>query len=92
METERVFVVVMGDDQKGIIARISTLLYENQVNIEDVQQKVMAGTFVMTLLADVSDCPKDISDLRRILEALGSEMGLTIMMHSEAVIKAMHRV
>ncbi len=92
MERQRVFIVVIGQDRKGIIARVSTLLYENEVNIEDVQQKVMDGTFVMTLLADVTDCGRDISELRSELDDLGSEMGLTIMMHAEAVIKAMHRV
>lgn len=92
MDKERVFVVVIGHDQKGIIARVSTLLFENQANIEDVQQKVMDGTFVMTMLVDVTDCPREISGLREALEALGEEMGLTIHLHSEAVIKAMHRV
>lgn len=92
MERQRVFIVVIGRDRKGIIARISTLLYDNDVNIEDVQQKVMDGIFVMTLLADVSDCQRDIGEVRQDLEELGGEMGLTIMMHAEAVIKAMHRV
>ncbi len=89
---ERVFVIVIGKDRKGIIARISGLLYECDVNIEDVQQKVMDGTFVMTLLADVTDCPLPIGELRARLQALGEEMGLTVMLHSEAVVKAMHRI
>ena len=92
MPAERVFVVVLGSDQKGIIARISTLLYEKGANIEDVQQKVMDGTFVMTMLADVSDCDCGTAGLRDSLEALGKDMGLTIMVQSERVIKAMQRV
>ncbi|MGD8561210.1 MAG: ACT domain-containing protein [Desulfarculaceae bacterium] len=92
MDKERVFVVVIGTDQKGIIARISTLLTEYECNIEDVQQKVMDGTFVMTMLADASDCPVGISGVRKALEELGKVIGLTIMVHNESVIKAMHRV
>jgi len=92
MNKERVFIVVIGSDQKGIIARVSTLLYERQVNIEDVQQRVMDGTFVMTLLADVTDCVIDSSRLRDALGQLGEDMGLTISMHHEQVLKAMHRV
>ncbi len=92
MEGERVFVVVMGVDQKGIIARVSTLLYEQGANIEDVQQKVMDGTFVMTMLVDISDCQEGAGGLRSRLEGLGSSMGLTVMLQSEAVLKAMHRV
>ena len=91
-QTERVFVVVLGQDQKGIIARVSGLLFENGGNIEDVQQKVMDGTFVMTMLVDISDCEAGAGGLRQDLEALGSDMGLTVMLQSEAVIKAMHRI
>ncbi len=89
---ERVFVVVIGADQKGIIARISTNLFESGANIEDVQQKVMDGTFVMTMLVDIGDCGVPVEALRSGLEKLGRSMGLTIMLQSESVIKAMQRV
>lgn len=92
MDQARVFVVVIGRDQKGIIAKISTYLYENDINIEDVQQKIMDGTFVMNMLADMSECKLDLVALRRGLEELGASMGLTIMLNSEAVVNAMHRV
>jgi predicted amino acid-binding ACT domain protein len=92
MAAERVFVVVLGADQKGIVARVSTLLFQNGANIEDIQQRIMEGTFVMTLLADISDCSLDAAGLREALEELGREMGLTIMVQSEEVIKAMQRV
>lgn len=92
MNKERVFVVVLGTDQKGLIARISTLLYDHGCNIEDLQQKVMDGTFVMTMLADVTGCEKGIKELRRALEKQGQDMGLTIMVQNEAVLKAMQRV
>lgn len=92
MDKDRVFVVVIGVDQKGIIARISTLLFEHGANIEDVQQKVMDGTFVMTMLVDVSGAKVGLAGLRKALEDCGTAMGLTVMVHNEAVVKAMHRV
>ena len=92
MDKERVLVVVIGGDQKGIIARVSTLLYQHGANVEDVQQKVMDGTFVMTMLVDISDCESGPAGLRRDLDHLGQGMGLTVMVHSESVVKAMHRV
>lgn len=92
MDRERVFVVVIGSDRKGIIAKVSGLLFEYNINIEDVQQKVMDGTFVMTMLADASEAKVSLADLRHGLEALGKELGLTVNMHSEKVVKAMHRI
>ncbi len=92
MDKERVFVVVLGGDQRGIVARVSGLLFEQDCNIEDIQQKVMDGTFVMTLLADVSSCPVGVAGLREALAALAGRMGLTVMVQNESVIKAMQRV
>lgn len=92
MDKERVFVVVIGSDQKGIVARMSTLLFEHGANIEDVQQKIMDGTFVMTMLADVSQCKVGLAGLRADLEEAAASMGLKIMVHNESVLKAMHRV
>lgn len=92
MDKERVFVVVIGADQKGIIARVSNLLFQHGANIEDVQQKVMDGTFVMTMLVDIGDCEGGPAGLRTDLDHLGRSMGLTVMVQSESVVKAMHRV
>jgi ACT domain-containing protein len=92
MADDRAFVVIMGKDQKGIIARVSTLLYERGANIIDVQQKVMDGVFVMNLLAEIGGCKIGADQLRSDLDGLGKEMGLTVMLQSEKVIKAMHRV
>jgi ACT domain-containing protein len=92
MTMDRAFIVVLGADQKGIIAKISGMLFEHDANILDVQQKVMDGIFVMTLLADLKDCSMGAEELRHTLEAMGKQMGLTVMLQSEKVIKAMQRV
>ena len=89
---EKIVVVVVGSDQKGIIARFSNYLFEQNINIEDLQQKIMDGIFVMTLLADISQSVQSAHELRQGLEALGQSMGLKVMVHNEAVLKAMHRV
>ena len=89
---DKIIVVVVGSDKRGIIARFSSRLYELNINIEDVQQKVMEGIFVMTLLADISQSTASAQVIRKDLEELGNDMGLKVMVHNEAVLKAMHRV
>ena len=89
---DKVIIVVVGSDQKGIIAKFSNYLFEQSVNIEDVQQKVMDGIFVMTMLADTSQSALPAQELRQGLEAIGQGMELKVMVHNEAVLKAMHRV
>ena len=49
VDKELLFITVIGQDKKGIVARISGLLYECNINIEDISQGVMQGYFVMTM-------------------------------------------
>lgn len=87
-----VFITVIGKDQKGIIARISNAVFAHNINIEDLNQKVMDGYFVMTMLADMSDSAITIPELKKELSEIEKEMGLSIQVQHEDIFKAMHRV
>ena len=45
----RAVVSVLGEDQVGIIAKVSALLAQKQINILDVSQTIMDGNFVMMM-------------------------------------------
>lgn len=92
MKKELSFITVIGLDKKGIVAKISNLLYRRQVNIEDIAQKVMEKHFVMTMLIDVGDMKVPIEQLRKDLEKTGVELGLKIQLQHENIFKMMHRV
>lgn len=87
-----VFITVIGKDQKGIIARISNAVYMHNINIEDLNQKVMEGYFVMTMLVDMSESKLSINELKKELDVIGKEMGLSIQVQHENIFKSMHRV
>jgi len=92
MKKELLFITVIGEDKKGIIAKISNLLYKSNINIEDVGQKVREGYFVMTMLVDMKDSTYSLEKLRSELEKIGDEMGLKIQIQHENIFKMMHRV
>src|SRR5712692_7192629 len=48
-------VSVVGRDQKGVVARVSTYLAGCNINIEDIEQRVMEGLFIMTMRVDLVD-------------------------------------
>lgn len=87
-----VFITVIGKDRKGIIARISNAVFRHNINIEDLNQKVMEGYFVMTMLVDMSDSPITIAELKRELSVIENEMGLKIQVQHENIFQTMHRV
>ena len=55
-------VSVLGRDQKGVVAQFATYLAERGVNIEDIEQRVVSGLFVMDMLVDLADLAADLSD------------------------------
>ena len=87
-----VFITVIGKDRKGIIARISNAVFKHNINIEDLNQKVMEGYFVMTMLVDMSDSPITIAELKKELSVIETEMGLKIQVQHENIFQTMHRV
>ncbi len=78
-------VSVLGRDQKGVVARISTFLAERNVNIEDIEQRVVRGQFLMDMLVDITDASATLDELVTGLLAIGAEIGMEIRvtLHNE---------
>ncbi len=92
MEKELLFITVIGQDRKGIVARISGLLYECNINIEDISQGIMEGYFVMTMLVDMREAVQDLETISASLQQLGEEMGMKIQIQHQNVFRMMHRI
>jgi formyltetrahydrofolate deformylase len=74
---------VIGHDQKGVVARISTYLAGCNINIEDIEQRVVEGLFIMTMLVDLSELSLNLDDLILGLKKIGDEIHIevTIRLH-----------
>ncbi|HIV86395.1 MAG TPA: ACT domain-containing protein [Candidatus Monoglobus merdigallinarum] len=83
---------VMGIDKTGIIAKTSTLLYENNVNILDINQTIMQNLFTMVMLVDLSGSALEFGRLAEELAKLGEELGVEIRIQHEDIFNSMHRV
>ena len=92
MEKELLFITVIGEDKKGIVAKISKLLYECDINIEDINQRIMGNYFVMTMLVDMKESKHSLEKVREDLDKIGEELKLKIQIQHENIFKMMHRV
>ena len=85
-------ITVVGTDQVGIIANVSTFLSAHQINIIDISQTILSGNFVMMMMVDLSKSDLSIQDTKEKLNALGGDLGVSISMMHERVFSAMHRI
>ena len=93
MKKELLFITVIGEDKKGIVAKISNFLYKKDINIEDINQRIMGDEyFVMTMLVDIKDAAIGMDKVAKELEKIGNELGVRIQLQHENIFKMMHRV
>lgn len=74
-------VSVLGKDQKGVVAQFATFVAERGVNIEDIEQHVVRGFFLMDMLVDLKDVTVDLSELITGLLTLGGMIDMEVRVH-----------
>ncbi|WP_281520023.1 ACT domain-containing protein [Acidaminococcus timonensis] len=88
----RIVMTIVGVDKVGIIAKASTLLADNNVNILNINQNIDNGFFNMVLIGDLDNAKVSVQDLKEKASALGRSLGLEIRVQSEEIFTAMHRI
>ena len=74
-------VSVLGKDQKGVVAQFATYMAERGINIEDIEQRVVRGFFVMDMLVDLKDLTSALSELITGLLELGRRIDMEVRVH-----------
>lgn len=88
----KAIITVIGKDKSGIIAKVSGLLAEKNVNIEDISQTIVQGNFTMLMLCDMDGATAGLKELGEKLAALGGEIGVSIRVQHEDIFNAMHKI
>ncbi len=90
---KHIIVTVLGKDEVGIVAKIATALAENNINIIDINQKIMGNEiFAMTLLADRINSTRSLPEITARLKESIKDMSLNVTVHDSEVFQYMHRV
>ena len=85
-------VTITGVDRVGIIAKLAITMAKANVNIVDVDQRVMETTFVMTMAVDVGKATVGMAAIKRRLDKVARQMQLAITIQDEHLFEAMHRI
>lgn len=88
----KLVVTVVGKDRVGIIAMVSQILAENNVNILNINQNIMDGFFNMVLIAETSESKISLVDLQKTLKERGKEINVDIKAQHADIFNVTHNV
>lgn len=88
----KAIVTIIGKDKVGIIAEVSRIMAEANMNILDISQTVMSDFFTMMMMVDISEASMPLSEASELLNEAGKRMNLSIQLQHEDLFNAMHRI
>lgn len=87
----KAILTVLGHDQVGIVAKVSTKLAELDVNIIDISQTLMHDNFTMMIMVTWDDATK-FDTIKDNLSELGQATGLDIRIQREEIFDAIQKL
>lgn len=85
-------VTVVGKDMVGILAKVSAICAENNVNVIEVTQSIIQDMFCMIMMVDVRKCNVPFTEFADKMAAFGKEQNLSIHTMHEDIFNSMHRI
>lgn len=85
-------ITVIGEDKVGIIAKVTSVLAEDGINIMDISQTILNNYFTMIMITDISKMSVNFKELNSKLSELGTQIGVTIKIQHQDIFNAMHKI
>ena len=79
-------ITVIGRDTVGVVAKVSAVCAELNINIEDVSQSIMQEMFCMIMLVDLSKSTAEAAAVRDRFAELGKEMKMQVTVTRQEII------
>lgn len=88
----KLVITVVGRDRVGIIAAVTKILADNNVNILSINQNILEGFFNMILFAESDESKIQLVDLQNALKVQGEEIGVQIKTQHQDIFDVMHKI
>lgn len=85
-------ITVVGQDSKGIIAKVSAKCADVGANIVEISQSVLKEYFAMIMVIDISELKMPFTSFVDEMKMLGETSGLDIRTMHEDIFNSMHRI
>jgi len=91
-DTNRIIISAFGKNRPGVVAAVSRILADGNVNIQDIQQNIMQEFFGMIMVADMSQASITFDDIKNRLTEVENNLGCKILTQHEDIFRYMHRI
>lgn len=85
-------ITVIGKDTVGILAKVSNVCSEADVNIVEVTQSVLQDMFAMVMLVEIDKANLGFEQLKENLNAVGVATKTKIHIMHEDIFNSMHKI
>jgi len=89
---DKIIVTVSGVDKVGIVAKVTTVMAQYEINIEDIKQTLMQGHFVMFMLCDIQKSKYNFKEIKDALIKTGEELGMEVWVQKKEIFDNMHKI
>ena len=89
---KKALVSVTGIDRPGIIARVSTALFEMNLNVLEISQTILDGYFTMLMIVDITAAQASFQEIAERMNEVGTALGEAISIQRTDIFDAMHRI
>lgn len=88
----KAIITVIGKDNVGILAKVSTACAQVDANIIEVTQSVLQDMFAMIMLVEFDNATVGVEDISKKLEAVSVETSTKIHVMHEDIFNSMHKI
>ncbi len=91
-DKDTAIITVFGESKPGIVAGISSVLAECNVDITDITQTLLGKNFAMIIIVDLSTSSVNFTELKKMLTQKGEQLGVAVFSQHKELFKSMHRI
>lgn len=88
----KAIITVIGQDKVGIVAAVSNQLAKLNVNIIDISQTLMHGSFTMILMGEWDEQATSFETVKQALTEQGETLGLDIRIQRQELFDAIQKL
>ena len=85
-------ITAFGKSRPGIVAGVTGILAEKNVDITDITQTLLGKNFAMIVIVNLAESNCSFSELKELLSKKGEELGVGIFSQHEELFQFMHKV